>query len=470
MNKIFALFALSLFLHPYGASAKGAVQEKGILDGDRKAPERVSFLPQQKEEAKKIQHLIVILQESWSFDSLYGRFPGVDGLDHAKPEAIQQVNLMGEAHKMLPPSINTRTSKPYAQIPSDMHNRPFDLQPFIDADKLTGGASQDFYLEQYQINGGRMNQYVTYSDAGGFVMSYYDITKSEMGKLARQYTLCDNWFHSCYGGTMCGALWLFSAQMPVWMSAPSEVVAKLLPSGALLNSGLASPEGFAINNAQPFYPPYENGVLESRRVPPQVAMTIGDRLSGKGVSWKWYAEGWDNASIGDPDATFLFYQHAPVFFKQYAPGTAARDEHLGDLNLFYLDLKTGQVPEVSFIRSLGRNSEHPSVGTLEDGLNWCARLVKLIQESPIWEKCAIIITYDENGGRWDHVAPPVVDRFGPGTRVPALIISPFAKKEFVDHTSYETTSILKFIEERWSLDPLSTRDAEANNLLNAFDF
>ncbi len=97
-----------------------------------------------------------------------------------------------------------------------------------------------------------------------------------------------------------------------------------------------------------------------------------------------------------------------------------------------------------------------------------ADLVNKIQNSSAWKDTAIIITYDENGGRWDHVAPPVIDGFGPGTRVPMIIISPYAKRGFVDHTQYETLSILKFIEQRWGLSPLSARDAGATSLTNAF--
>jgi len=80
------------------------------------------------------------------------------------------------------------------------------------------------------------------------------------------------------------------------------------------------------------------------------------------------------------------------------------------------------------------------------------------------------VTYDENGGRWDHVAPPAGDRWGPGSRVPALVISPYAKRHYVDHTQYETVSVLKLIKTRWKLAPLGTRDAKANDLVNAFDF
>ncbi len=99
-----------------------------------------------------------------------------------------------------------------------------------------------------------------------------------------------------------------------------------------------------------------------------------------------------------------------------------------------------------------------------------ALIVDIIRKSPYWEKSAIIITYDDNGGRWDHIAPPKVDRWGPGVRVPAIIVSPFAKKKYVDHTLYDTTSIMAFIERRWNLRPVATRDATVADLTNAFEF
>jgi acid phosphatase len=97
-------------------------------------------------------------------------------------------------------------------------------------------------------------------------------------------------------------------------------------------------------------------------------------------------------------------------------------------------------------------------------------LLQALRSSPHWKHTAVIITYDENGGFWDHVAPPVIDRWGPGSRVPTLIISPLAKHGFVDHNIYDTSSILALIEHRWGLIPLSTRDAAANDLHDAFDF
>ena len=99
-----------------------------------------------------------------------------------------------------------------------------------------------------------------------------------------------------------------------------------------------------------------------------------------------------------------------------------------------------------------------------------AGLIAKIRASPLWPTSAIIVTYDENGGFWDHVAPPAGDRWGPSTRIPAIIVSPHAKRGHVDHTSYDTTSIIKFITRRFGLEPLPGVRAHAGDLTAAFDF
>ncbi len=128
------------------------------------------------------------------------------------------------------------------------------------------------------------------------------------------------------------------------------------------------------------------------------------------------------------------------------------------------------MPSVSFVKPIGENNEHPGYASLDTGEAWLANLVDTIQKSSAWPDTAIIITYDENGGQYDHVAPPAGDKWGPGTRVPLLVISPWAKKGFIDHTVMDTTSILAFIENRYGLQPLADRDAKASNMLSAFDF
>ena len=125
---------------------------------------------------------------------------------------------------------------------------------------------------------------------------------------------------------------------------------------------------------------------------------------------------------------------------------------------------------MSFVKPIGANNEHPGYADIETGENHTLQLINAVRNGPNWNDSVIIITYDENGGFWDHVAPPIKDKWGPGSRVPTIIISPFAKKGFVNQASLETLSILKFIETRWKLQALGTRDAGAGDLTSAFDF
>ena len=178
----------------------------------------------------------------------------------------------------------------------------------------------------------------------------------------------------------------------------------------------------------------------------------------------------NDAVAGHPDALFQFHHQPVTYFAPYAEGKAARAEHLKDIEDFLAALRAGNLPAVAFVKPIGAYNEHMGYADLLGGQQYVANLVKAVQDSAIWKDSVIIITYDEAGGRWDHVPPPRGDRWGPGVRVPAIIISPYAKRRFVDHTTYETTSILKFIETRWQLAPLGSRDAAANNLFNAFDF
>ncbi len=441
-----------------------------LTQGTRKPPEKVAFTQEEIATSHKIAHVIVIMQENWSFDSLYGKFPGAEGIAQASPESMRQLDRNGTPFSFLPPCSYGKGKKTCPDIPARLPNAPFDLEPYISLTKNTVDPVHRFYNELCQINGGKMNGFAAWGNTGGFVMSYYDISKTRMGQLAKQYTLCDHFFHSCYGSSMCGALMLFSAQIPKWPNPPQKLIIDTTEEGIMSFKGKVTKEGYAVEDFQPYYPPYRKNTPPNERLPPQTFLTIGDLLDAKKISWGWYAEGWDDALAGKDSHDFPCHHQAPSYFPQFAPNTAGRKAHLFDLREFHLQLQRNELPAVCFIRSLDSHSEHPGEGSLLEGLNWCADLIETIQKSPAWDTCVIVVTYDENGGRWDHVAPPIVDAFGPGTRIPTLIISPFAKKGFVDKTTYETVSILKFIEERWGLPSLSPRDANANNLLNAFDF
>jgi phospholipase C len=420
----------------------------------------------------KINHVVVIYQENWSFDSLYGHFPGANGLDQAGA-AIKQVDKNGEPYPTLPQPLNTNFSPavPDPRFPADLPVAPFDLTNFVGPNQLTGDLVHRYYQEQYQINGGKMDKFVAWSDAAGLVMSYYDATNMPEGKLAQQFTMMDNFFHSAFGGSFLNHQFLICACAPTWPNAPSSVVAQLDANGMMVKDGQVTPDGYAVNTSFSVNSPHPANITDkSLLVPEQTAATIGDRLNDANVSWVWYSGGWTNAVNGHPDPNFQFHHQAFAFYSNYADGTPGRAAHLKDESDYYTDVASGSLPAVTFIKPLGPNNEHPGYATLITGQQHVADLVATIQNSPYWNDTAIIITYDEHGGRWDHVAPPTNDKWGPGSRVPAIIISPFARKGFVDHTGYETTSILKLIEERWNLPSLNDRDAKSGDLQTAFDF
>jgi phospholipase C len=414
----------------------------------------------------KINHFIVLYQENWSFDSLYGNFPGADGIKNASSTALRQVDKDGNPYTALPQPLNN--GKPDTRFPADLPVQPFDVSKYVGPDLLTGDLVHRFYQEQKQIDGGKMDKFVAWSDAAGLVMSYYDATNYPEGKLAQQYTLGDHFFHASFGGSFLNHFWLVCACTPKFPNAPASIVAQLDSNGELVKDGAVTPDGYAINTSFTVNTPHPANTPQANLVPEQTMPTIGDELSAQNVSWAWYSDGWNDAVAGHPDKLFQFHHQPFAYFANYADGKPARKEHLKDEQDFLAALKNGTLPAVSFVKQLGADNEHPGYANETLGEQYIGNVVKAVQDSPYWKDTAIVITYDENGGRWDHVAPPSGDRWGPGSRVPAIFISPFAKQGVVDHTIYDTTSILRTIEVRWGLKPLGTRDAKVNDLHNAF--
>jgi phospholipase C len=420
---------------------------------------------------EQLEHLIVIYEENWSFDGLFGRFPGANGIANAGAAATQ-VNREGQPYATLPPpsALGQPPSVPDPRFPAALPNGPFNLAPYVPPDGRARDMVHRFYQEQQQINGGRMNQYVAWTDGGGLVMGYYDAADWPLGRLAQQYTLADNFFHAAYGGSMLNHLWLVCACTPRWPEAPAHLVAQLDADGRLVRDGVVSPDGYVVNQVEPFNEPHAPTAPDADRLPPLTPPTIGDRLSERGVSWAWYGGGWPEAAAGSPPPGFAFHHQPFNYFAGYAPNTAARAAHLKGETAFRDALRDGTLPAVAFVKPVGPLSMHPGRGSFDAGQAHLMELVQAIMVSPVWPRSAIVITFDEHGGRWDHVAPPAIDRWGPGTRVPTIVVSPFARRSYVDHTPYDTTSVLKLIETRWGLAPLGARDAAANDLTAAFDF
>lgn len=421
----------------------------------------------------KIKHIIVIYQENWSFDGLYGKFPGADGLDQAG-DAVKQVGFDGQPLASMPQAyLDPKAKVLDDRFPKALPVGPYDLTQYVPVTERTGDLWHRFYQEQYQIDGGKMDRFVAGSNNGGLTMSYVDASQLPEGKLAARYTLCDHLFHEAFGGSLLNHIFLVAMMPPVFPNAPQDLIAEVGPDGWPLpgKDGYVSQDGYAINDLDPAVGPHKPGLAEDHLVPGQDMTTIGERMSDKKVTWAWYSEGWDQALAGTlGDRHFTYHHMAFAYFNKYANGTPGSKQHLKDTDDLeaILDGK-GELPQVSFVKFIGENNEHPHDSILAQGQKRSADLVEKILASRYGRDCAVLITYDENGGRWDHVAPPKGDRWGPGSRVPLIVISPFAKKGYVDHSTYTTASILRFIESRFGLEPLNERDGKAANLDNAFE-
>src|SRR5579859_758885 len=260
-----------------------------------------------------------------------------------------------------------------------------------------------------------------------------------------------------------------------------------------VRSGNIAPAGFfgdgkfyAVNTMQPPYQPSGNRPAagdasfayadpgSATTLPPQSHLTIGDAMDAKGVHWAWYAGSWkaavDDGRRAPSKAREVIYapstasgapdfqaHHQPFnYFARFDPKTHADDRaaHLKDYSDLLADIAGGRLPAVTFYKPQGNLNQHPGYASVAEGDAHIAELVGKLRASPQWNHMVIVITYDEFGGSWDHLAPPPADALGPGARIPALIVSPFAKRGTEDHTQYDTESILRLITRRFDLEVL----------------
>ena len=452
----------------------------------------------------KIKNVVVIYAENRSFDNLYGMFPGADGVQNLKPEQFLQVDRDGKPMANLPASWGGLTAKgatPAITEDQTAHlpNAPFQIDAAAGLNLANTVPTRDlwhrFYQEQMQINGGKNDKFTAWSDGGGAVMGYYDGSKLPMWAVAQKYVRADHFYLGAFGGSFLNHFMLVCACVPQYPDADKGVekakisaveadgvtlkLAPESPASALqgapkfVNDSQLTPDFYAVNTmAPPYQPSYvkpaagQDATLADLNdpftLPPQKLTSIGDVLSAKNVPWAWYAGAWDEAlagrGMGNKMPNFQAHHQPFNYMVQYAPGTPARSEHLKDGGMsgaaFLQDVDSGKLPAVSFYKPQGNLNEHPGYTDELSGDQHIADVIAHLEKSPQWANMVVVVTYDENGGFWDHAAPPKADRWGPGNRVPALIISPFAKAGTVDHTQYDTTSILRLITKRWGLDTL----------------
>ena len=398
----------------------------------------------------KIDHIIVVYLENRSFDNLFRGFEGADTSDKPfKPYALQS-DSNGTVYRSLP--MGEEAIK--LGLPKVIENKPFLLDTYISQNDIIPDMVHRFFQNQKQINGGKNDRFVAHSDEQALSMGYHDIQNSALWKYAHEFTLCDRFFAGAFGGSFLNHQWLIAARTP-YVGLESNISRyELSDKGEILKDGILTPDGYAVNTIQPFNPPYKTKYADpSMRLKPLTYATIGDRLSDKNISWSWYSGGYEEALSGRGEGVNYQYHHNPfLYFANYAPGTQGRG-HIKDEKNFFSELDSGTLPKVVFFKPSAADNQHPGYATVQAADEKLRQIVEAVRAHPkVWEKAVIIVTYDENGGLWDHVAPPIVDRWGPGTRIPAIIISPFAKKGFVDHTDYDTTSILRAIEWRYDLE------------------
>jgi phospholipase C len=287
------------------------------------------------------------------------------------------------------------------------------------------------------MDDGKMDKFDVIS--GGTWSAYTQATPEEIPNYwayARRFTLADRYFTSVHGPSLPNHLFALGAQS----------------GGAIDNGGNPGPgtdcDGSSWGTVT-VIDQYGNRSQQSRCFH---FKTLPDALQEAGITWKYYGE----------NGGFLSLIASIRNTNLWNEGIASPEQ-------FFADAKSGHLPSVSWLMPLGEYSEHPP-GSMCEGENWTVSVLNAVMQGPDWNSTVVFITWDDFGGFYDHVTPPQVDQFGLGPRVPLLIISPYAKSGYVSHTVYDHTSVLKFIETRYGLQPLTSRDAAASNMLDSFDF
>jgi phospholipase C len=481
------------------------------------APSFAANADQTRSTSTPIQHLVVIFQENVSFDHYFGTYPKAANTDGtpfiAKPGT---------------PTVNGLT-------PPLLTNNPNTANPLrLPATKpLTCDQGHGYGQEQKAFNGGLMDAFVQNTNvescnppdqtAPGLVMDYYDgNTVTAMWNYAQNYAMSDNSFNTVFGPSTPGAINLISGQTHGGY-AVTPAGAKTTDS-AVVAAPDANGVGTVINDPDPAFDDCAN----TRNHLLQQGTNIGDLLNTKNVSWGWFQGGFrptattngkavcgsTHTNVGGATQTDYNPHHEPFqYYKSTAnphhlppTSTAAightdQANHQYDLTDFSATLDHGNLPAVSFLKAANYQDGHAGYSDPIDEQHFVVNTINALQKSKDWKSTAVMIAYDDSDGWYDHVMPPVLnsshdaatdalngagkcgsanhaplggyaDRCGYGPRLPLLVVSPFAKTNFVDSTLTDQTSILRFVEDNWGTGRIgdSSFDALAGSMSNMFDF
>jgi len=355
-----------------------------------------------------IKHFVTLMQENHSFDNYFGTYEGADGIPAGTCMPIDPDRPKGDC-----------------------------VEPHHIDDQAVADLSHSVKTARAQFNGGKMDGFIDAIRASSGrvdenVMGYYDDTDLPYyWNVADNYTLFDRFFTSSRGGSISNHMFWVAGQAGV-----DQLDKEVIPEG-----------GFT-------------GVE-----------TIFDRLEEQDISWKFYVQNYDptitfrSPVSGDRGSQIVWVP--PLTMPRFLDNPKLA-RHIVPLEQYYRDIAQGTLPAVSYIVPSG-SSEHPP-GSLQAGETFVRTLINSLARSSAWDSSAFIWSYDDWGGWFDHVRPPRVDEFGYGFRAPALLVSPYAKQGHIEHSTLDFTSMLRFIESNWGLEPLADRDREANSLAPAFDF
>ena len=319
----------------------------------------------------------------------------------------------------------------YYDVKNDSLQQAANVRPFHLEETKTSSPSVTSSAYKTSYNKGKMNGFIFAQTLNGndpkLVMGHYDARELPYyWKFATEFVLADNFFAPSMGTGLANHQYLYTANFVEYQK-----------------------------NIQ------FRGFIDLNR-------TIFDELQDGGQSWKVYVKDYDpGLNYSNPDITQNRYVNLLAAIPRFVDNKTL-NSNIVDLVQYYKDLRSDNFPAVSYI--VAPHSDESSPRDISKGQEFVYSLALALMKSKHWSDSVFVITYQESGGWYDHVAPPLINGQPYGFRVPTLIISPFAKKGYIDSTFYDVTSILKFIEYNFGLPPLSTRDVKANNILNAFDF
>lgn len=357
----------------------------------------------------KIQHIVFIVKENRTFDNYFGTFPGANGATSGVTSGGQII--------------------PLGHTPDLM---PYDLgHTWADAHKvIDGGRMNDFDLES---NG----------DVNGVLLPYTQFTQADIPnyfRYAQAFALGDSMFTSMAGPSFPNHLYTVAAQAGGAIDDPGGNA-----------RGCDAAPGTTV-------PVMDNSGAVSKQFPCFDFPTLPDRLQAAGITWKYYAPAVGQAGYQWSALDAIRHIRMGAMWSNVVPDTQ-----------FAQDAANGHLPAVSWLVTSDDNSDHPTASGCQ-GENWTVQQLNAVMQGPLWNSTVVFITWDDFGGFYDHVPPPSVDQFGLGPRVPLLVISPWARPALVSHTQYEFSSILAFVEARFGLQPLTTRDGKANSPVDMLNF